>query len=140
MGNDFKKLGKLKKNIDEKRSRLAEVVVQISKFENATENFVNEQKLESNLVFIEETNNKKLEELQVEHGQQLKEIEIRLQKEFDEAENALTEKQLNRYKKSTETLDLEKKIEMARKKEDWDQAEFFNTKLNVQEEKDREVN
>jgi len=92
MGNDFKKLGKLKKNIDEKRSKLAEVVVQISKFENATENFVNEQKLESNLVFIEETNNKKLEELQVEHGQQLKEIEIRLQKEFDEAENALTEK------------------------------------------------
>ena len=92
MGNDFKKLGKLKKNIDEKRSKLAEVVVQISKFENATENFVNEQKLESNLVFIEETNNKKLEELQVEQGQQLKEIEIRLQKEFDEAENALTEK------------------------------------------------
>lgn len=92
MGNEFKKLGKLKKNIDEKRSKLAEVVVQISKFENATENFVNEQKLESNLVFIEETNNKKLEELQVEHGQQLKEIEIRLQKEFDEAENALTEK------------------------------------------------
>lgn len=81
LGNDFKKLGKLKKNIDEKRSKLAEIQAQIYKFENATENFVNEQKLESNLVFIEETNNKKLEELQNEHAQQLKEIEIELQKE-----------------------------------------------------------
>lgn len=125
LGNDFKKLGKLKKNIDEKRSKLAEIQAQIYKFEHATENFVNEQKLESNLVFIEETNNKKLEELTNEHANQLKEIELELQKEFDQAEAELHEKYLNRYKKSTETLDLERKIEMARKKEDWDQASFF---------------
>lgn len=125
LGNDFKKLGKLKKNIDEKRSKLAEIQAQIYKFEHATENFVNEQKLESNLVFIEETNNKKLEELTNEHANQLKEIELELQKEFDQAEAELSEKYLNRYKKSTETLDLERKIEMARKKEDWDQASFF---------------
>ena len=82
----------MKKNLEDKKKKLLDVQNQISRFENHSENFMNEQKLEANLVYLEETNHQKLTELQHQHEAELKDLELQLKKEYEAAEEELTQK------------------------------------------------
>jgi hypothetical protein len=81
-----------------------------------------------------------LKQLYNHHRSELNDLLTSFKEELIRTEKDLNDLYLNRYIKSAEALDLEKKIEIARSKDSWEEAEHAYKQLLKVEEIDKRTN
>jgi len=91
-GADFKLLSKLKSELENLRQREGDAQMQLQVLEDAKEKFIQEQKLDADLILLKENQTKQLDDLHNKHVEELKSIEENCNKDYSAKEQELTNK------------------------------------------------
>lgn len=103
--------------------------MQLNILEDAKERFIQEQKLEADLILLKENHDKELNALHEQHMQELVEKETMYNEDYAMKEKELREKQLTNVPKTKEIEELEAKVAKSREEENWDEAGLLNERL-----------